>query len=401
MKRVLFVDDEPKILEGLQRMLRSQRRAWDMRFAVGPEAALAELASGSFDVVVTDMRMPGMDGAALLAEVKRLSPATVRIILSGYSNAEASARATHVAHQFLSKPCSAEMLRDAVQRAGALQEGVPSSAVREIVGGMDALPTVPLLFLRISEILSSPQPSLLAIVSLLEQDVGISAKLLQLVNSSFFGIGRRVTTVRGAVDLLGIGIVRGLVLSTEVFRSFRVRQELQGFDADELNAHSIQVATLARRMAQDRQIAEEAHSIGLLHDIGKLVLADRIPARYGEVLRRAAEAGVPLQEVERDELGATHAEVGAYLLGLWNLPETILRAVGEHHSLREIEEPLDAGDLVRIANALVHETEEPPSRRAIQGGGTRSVLEQHGLAASLARWRSLRSTPRGEESGGD
>lgn len=397
MKRILFVDDEPKILEGLQRMLRSQRREWDMTFAIGPKAALVELAAVPFDVVVTDMRMPGMDGAELLAEVKRLYPGTVRIILSGYSNSEAATRSTQVAHQFLSKPCSADLLKDAVQRAGAVQEAAPSDAVRALVGGTDTLPAVPVLYQKISQMLSAPEPSLLAVVGVLEQDIGISAKLLQLVNSSFFGIGRRVTTVRGAVDLLGVGVVRGLVLSTEIFRTFRIREAIDGFSADDLNRHSLEVAFLARRMAQDRGLAEDAHSIGLLHDVGKLVLAERVPGQYGAVIRRAAEDGVPLPLVERDEFGVTHAEVGAFLLGLWNLPELIVQGVGAHHSRGVVEEALRPGDLVRIANALAHAADDPRTPCGkLKGDEASEVLNEPGIADRVPEWRQLLSDLRAE-----
>lgn len=104
-KRVLFVDDEQEVLEGLRNLLRRNRHEWDMVFALGGYEALAELSRGTVDVVVTDMRMPGMDGAQLLAQVKTVSPSTARLVLSGHAEKEAILRALPVAHQFLSKPC--------------------------------------------------------------------------------------------------------------------------------------------------------------------------------------------------------------------------------------------------------------------------------------------------------
>lgn len=386
MKKILFVDDEPKILEGLQRMLRPQRREWKMCFAVGPEAALAMLDAEPFDVVVTDMRMPRMDGAALLAEVKRRYPATVRIILSGFSDSDASARATQVAHQFLSKPCSADMLKDAVNRASTLKDGAPNDVVREMVGGIDTLPALPDMYRQISEMLSRPEPSIMEIVKVLGKDIAISAKLLQLVNSSFFGIGRRVTTVREAVELLGIGTVQGLVLSTEIFRTFPGRQEMRGICADDLSAHSLKVASLARRLAGDRVTAEIAHSVGLLHDVGKLVLADRVSG-YEGVVHTAMAANTPLHQVEQDELGATHAEVGAYLLGLWNLPEVMVQAVANHHSPDEIRDLLGPCEIVRVANALVHRVQDqaPPDPESSIPGDV-SALAHPGVSQQLTAW---------------
>lgn len=401
MKRILFVDDEPMILQGLQRMLRSQRREWDMKFALGPRAALEELTVAPFDVVVTDMRMPEMDGAALLAEVQRRHPATVRIVLSGYSDTEASTRATYVAHQFLNKPCSAEMLKEAIERTSTLKEQAPSDAVREVVGGIDTLPTIPKLYQNISSLLSVPEPSLLEVVSVLEQDVGIAAKLLQMVNSSFFGTGRRVTTVRGAVDLLGIRIVQGLVLSAESFRTFEVQSEVQGFRVDDLRMHSLSVAALARRMVAEREAADTAHTAGLLHDVGKLVLVHRIPLDYERIIRTALDTGAPLHQVERDELGVTHAEVGAFLFGLWNLPETVVRAVAGHHSPGEMQGPLELNEVICIADALLHEVRSiaaPGGRH--DAHGSMDVLEQPGIADRLPVWRNLVVDGTGESDAG-
>ena len=118
---VLFVDDEPNVLDGLRRSLRGFRREWDMRFAPGGAAALAILGEAQADVVVSDMRMPGMNGDELLAEVRRRHPQTVRIVLTGECAREAMTRVTTLAHRVLTKPCDPDELRSAIQQAFALQ----------------------------------------------------------------------------------------------------------------------------------------------------------------------------------------------------------------------------------------------------------------------------------------
>src|SRR5215469_9947183 len=117
MTRILFVDDEPKVLDGLRRLLRPQRLQWDMSFIEGGEAALALLDQSPFDVIVSDLKMPGMDGTALLERAREHHPQVVRIVLSEYADLEAAFRAAQVAHQLLLKPCDAEMLRVAIDRA--------------------------------------------------------------------------------------------------------------------------------------------------------------------------------------------------------------------------------------------------------------------------------------------
>ncbi|MBV9849174.1 MAG: response regulator [Armatimonadetes bacterium] len=123
MIRVLFVDDESHILSGLQRMLRPLRHEWAMTFAEGGPAALDALAGAEFDVIVTDMRMPGMSGAQLLAEVRRRHPRVARIVLSGQSDREHLQQLAQTPHEYLSKPCDTELLKETVRRLCGLPGG--------------------------------------------------------------------------------------------------------------------------------------------------------------------------------------------------------------------------------------------------------------------------------------
>src|ERR1017187_6368046 len=114
MKNLLFVDDEVRVLQGLQRQLYGMRNEWNMNFKEGGAKALDFMASAPVDVIVTDMMMPGMDGAQLLTEVMKRHPDTIRIVLSGHADREAILRLVGPAHQYLSKPCDAEELRNAI-----------------------------------------------------------------------------------------------------------------------------------------------------------------------------------------------------------------------------------------------------------------------------------------------
>src|SRR5208337_2001432 len=238
MRRVLFVDDEPRILEGLRRMLRPQRHEWEMAFAPGGEAALALMEASPFDVIVSDMRMAGMDGATLLCRVRELYPQMVRIVLSGHTELSTALRVVPVAHQFLAKPCDAEMLRVAIERACHLKALLHDDSIRRTVGALCELPSLPRTYHALTLALADPDTSIQRIAGIVELDVGISTKVLQLVNSAFFGIARSITNIQNAVSYLGISTLKSLVLSVEVFRVFTPKRHLEGFSLEDLQRHA-------------------------------------------------------------------------------------------------------------------------------------------------------------------
>ena len=150
MKNILFVDDEPVLLDGLRRSLRSMRNEWTMMFAGSGEEALKVLEQAPFDIVVSDMRMPKMDGAQLLNEVQRRYPHIVRIVLSGYSDKEMIFHSIRATHQFLAKPCEPEQLKTTIRRACALQDVLKNEVLRALVTGMPAIPSLPTILLEIN-----------------------------------------------------------------------------------------------------------------------------------------------------------------------------------------------------------------------------------------------------------
>ena len=336
MHRVLFVDDEPNVLSGLRRMLRARRDEWDMRFCGGGGDALAALAAEGADVVVTDMRMPGMDGAELLSRVRDLYPDTVRIVLSGHSDQELTLRAVGPAHQYLSKPCEPNHLRETIDAALALHASVRSPEVRRLVESVESLPTLPEVYLELVQAMNDPKAGVDHAGRVIASDLGMSAKVLQLVNSAFFGLPVRVRDVPQAVALLGLGVIRPLVLSTGVFRQFETR-DLGGLSLRRLTAHSLRVATHARDLA-DRHAAKcdgdpaDFFLAGMLHDVGRLVLAQARPGDYAQVCRDTRRDPTALADREREAFGATHAEVGGALLQLWGLPSFLVEAVAFHHT---------------------------------------------------------------------
>lgn len=394
MRRVLFVDDEPKILEGLQRMLRSMRAEWEMEFAAGGPAALDLLNTESFDVIVTDMRMPVMDGAQLLTQVRQFHPQIVRIVLSGHSDQEMILKSVGAAHQYLSKPCDPELLKETISRACSLRDLLTNKRLTLLVSQMESLPSLPSLYMELMKQLELPDPSIKQIGATISKDLGMTAKILQMVNSAFFGLRRHISNPAEAVGLLGLDIVKALVLSIHVFSQFSPTR-IPGFSLEDLWEHNLAVGALSKQIAraekQTPQVVDDSFTAGLLHECGKLVLAARLPKEYGEMLTLISTEELSMVEAERKVFGATYPEVGAYLLGLWGLPDSIVEAVGFHQSPsqcpRDAFSPLTA---VHVADFLMGDSNPAAANNATHLEVDSVYLARLGLNERMDCWRALR-----------
>lgn len=385
LKRILFVDDEPNVLSGLRRMLRGQRKVWKMDFAEGGQAALDKMETASFDVVVTDMRMPGIDGAELLSRVSAQYPDTVRLVLSGQSEHERIFRAVGPAHQFLSKPCEPETLVSKIESSCKMHERMMDDSLRAIISQVDSLPSLPSVYLDLVSELKSEDPSLEKVGELISSDVAMTAKTLQLVNSSFFGLPQHVSDPKHAAALLGLNILQPLVLSAHVFSEFQSQE--CSIDLEHLISHSLNVAVTAREIAamesKAQHLADDAFLAGILHDIGKLIIGSRLPERCEEVRQLAEAEGLQDWEAERQVLGTTHGEIGAYLIGLWGLPMPIVEAVALHHFPHEsAAAEFSVLAAVHAANALSHESDDDASCRWDE-----TYLDRLNLADNKQQWR--------------
>jgi len=393
MKHILFVDDEPAVLSGLRNSLRRHRKVWNMTFVSSGPEALATLQERSFDVIVTDMRMPGMDGATLLTHVKADHPGTVRIVLSGHAELEAALRAVPVAHQFLAKPCDPGTLEAVVERACRLQELVGDDQLHAIIGHIDRLPPAPRIYSRILEVLANPESTLQDLADLIEQDVSISAKLLQLVNSAFFAVGAPITDVASAVSRVGFDTVKNLTLASEVFAA--TPPPTHGFSSESFQAHCLLTARITRELMIHTDRRDDAFMVGLLHDIGKLLLVSEMPNQWEAAMTVSHADGIPFHEAEQQVHGVTHAEIGAYLLGLWGLPYPIVEAVGNHHAPHRVpSRELDLVVAVHVADALAWELVPPdvPSPRPATPRMDDACLEKLGLSEELEGWRERANT---------
>ena len=398
--RILFVDDQPKVLDGLRRSLRGMRYNWELLFANSGPEAIEKLCMTSVDVVISDMRMPGMDGEELLTKVKKYSPRVIRIILSGQTNEETMLRLVGDNHQFLSKPCSANTIVDTVNRALSFRDLLNNESLQSAVSSLDDLPSPPAIYDELVQELRSPEPSTHNVAKIISRDVGLTVMILKVASSGYFSAGSSISNPFQAVSRLGIERTNALVLSHGV-TSQRPVSQIGGFSLERLWEHSVACGSLAQAIVcaenLDQKTADNAFVAGLLHDVGSLVFAVNKPEQYEEVIAAAMYEDVTRLEAERQVFGATHALVGAYLVELWGLSNNISEAIAYHHT--PLDHPSCSFDMltaIHVAEALTQTFRRTTLDDILPAVVDIGYLRDVGGANRLSTWAELL---RNEDSG--
>ncbi len=391
MNRILFVDDEPKILDGLRRMLRVLRREWQMEFALSGPEALERLAAAPFDVVVTDMRMPGMDGAELLGEVMRRHPAMVRIVLSGQCDHATVLKTVGPAHQFLTKPCDSESLKAAVAQACRLRDQLADDRHKRLVSRIAAVPSLPAHYDALMAELGADPADADRVRRTIAADVGMTAKMMQVVSSGFFGSPQRVADPLRAASLFDLETIKALATTAAVFAPSAGNAEQQRRVA-RLTEHSLAVARAARGLARaetgDVQLADDAYLAGFLHDVGILVLAEHAPDEYPSILAEARRRRITLWESEEDRLATHHGAVGGYLMALWGLPDPLVQAIAHHHHPgRTGDERFSPLTAVHVASVVIEDVFADLFGASTLLDG--AYLERLGLESRFEHWNVI------------
>lgn len=388
--RILFVDDEDLALRGLNRLLYSMRNEWDMEFLDSGEKALKRMETAPFDVIVSDMRMPGMNGAELLNEVMKRYPRTVRLILSGYADRELILKCVGSTHQYLSKPCDADSLKMTVRRAAELEQTMKTDSLRQLVTRCVDLPSVPAVFSEMVEALQDPETDVNTIGAIVIKDGAMTAKILKLVNSAFFGLGHKISDPSEAVAYLGTDTIKSLVLFANAFAEYE-RIKLNNFLVEDLWAHSLIAARAAKMVATcedaERKLVDEAYVAGLLHDVGKLVFAANLPEDYQKALDLAREKKISLAAAEREVFGADHADIGGYLLGLWGLPVPVVEAIALHHRPRKAVEKVFLPLTALHAGNVLAAAGKPSVPGIISSGLDLEYLSELGIPNRYHAWQ--------------
>ena len=360
-----------------------------MTFVESGALALEALASQHYDAIVSDMRMPGMDGAQLLELVKREYPEVVRIVLSGQASRETILRFLGPAHQYLSKPCDPQELKSRLAQAFVVRDLMKNDTVRALVSGLKSIPSLPSLYYEIEKELQSDEVSLKRIGEIVSKDAGMTAKILQLANSAFTGARQNISNPTQAITLIGTEMVRALVLSVHVFSQFK---DPSAPDCRALWEHGVAVSCLCQRIAISEKCSksevDECFTAGILHEIGKLVLLAEMPRPYGDVLASVARKPGTLGLAERERFGCTHGDLGAYLMSIWGLPHPLVHAVAYHDRPSEsIENCFSSLTVVHAADAIVSSNSGSLILQDVQLD--KGYLDALGLRAREPVWRGL------------
>jgi putative nucleotidyltransferase with HDIG domain len=383
-KRILFVDDAPETFAHLKDALAPAGAAWRVEYAAGGDAALATLEREPVDVVIAEDQMAAMDGTTLLTRLRDQHPTTIRMIVSATTK---PGLATIVSHRFLSKPCNVDELAVLIKRSCALHERTGEVEAYRKTMATTALPSRPGVYMELNRVLSDPDWQPHQVSAVLERDVAMSAKVLQLANSALFGLTSTVTSVRDAVMYLGVETIRSLALTAEAFGKVSPRGNAD-FSLDRFQAHAMLVARITASILPAGRTQQEAVTAALLHDIGKLVLISDGGRRWAELTEQARQRQLPMHVVEQEADGVTHAHVGAHLLSLWGLPDGIVEAVAHHHDPSSVDAlAFDGVAAVHIANGLANEIAPPAEGEPPRAGLDVELLDRLGLRPRLEVWR--------------
>ncbi|EDY81072.1 HDOD domain family [Verrucomicrobiia bacterium DG1235] len=389
-ERILFVDDETNVLQGLRRSLRKKRSEWDFHFEDSGKKALALLAETPVDIIVSDMQMPSMDGAEFLDQASKRFPNTIRIILSGYTDQETILRTIGPAHQYLAKPCNHNVLIDTIQRSLDLRRMLDSDSLRSLVSGLETLPTPSGVFNELISELSSEKASSDKVVEIIETDVSLTANILKLTNSAYFGLATNHASPLQAVQQLGLETLKAIVLIAGTFQAFEGDAAVSSAITT-LGERSLAIGMLSKAIAYslklDKRLVDQAYIGGTLSHVGTLLLLSKQQKAFRNVIDIIEQEQLSIIEAEKKALGATHSEIGAYLLGLWGFIDPIIEAVAHHHepahcSFSEIT-PLTCVHIAQELTRPGHQNDNSFGRL------DETYLEKLGIADQLPNWRKI------------
>ena len=363
---------------------------WDIDVAEGGAKALERLSGKKYDVVVSDMRMPNMNGIQLMNEVRRLHPETSRIIISGLGDQEEIARSLETTHQFLSKPVRSKDLVATLSRIGKLDTLLLDEKLKALAGRLSSLPSFPSIYLQITKELSTEEPSIEAIADLTLQDPALTAKMLQVANSAAFGLPDKVSNPFDAVQFLGLNAVRSIALSAHVFRNFE-QLELKTFSANQVWTESLLCARITRQIMRlkrvDENATEDACTAAMLRNVGKLMLAKNLPEEFEKMMALVVQENISQAEAGKTIFGASHTSVAAYLFSLWGLASPMVEAVALHQKPGESEtrsfSPLTAVHVAHVFSAELVSDPTPGTHAELDLGYLKAV----GVDSEIEEWR--------------
>lgn len=226
--------------------------------------------------------------------------------------------------------------------------------IEELTASVREIPALPAVTTRVLQLTDDPQSTVRDLNDLIAQDQSLTAKVLRLANSAYYGFQRRISSVSEAIVLLGFSTIRSLVLAASVYNLLGRPLEGYALEPGELWKHSQACAMTARLLAQKvkYRYVEQAYTAGLLHDIGKLIMSHHLKNQYQEVVDKVRREALPFTEVEEQLLGYNHAMVGARVAEKWNLPSDLVETIELHHAPGTSKKNLVLSSITHVADAI-------------------------------------------------
>ncbi len=390
--RILIIDEDPKALQDYRDALAPKSGQWTIDYAPCVDEGLRAAQEDKPDVVIAALSIADGHGADILTRFEKIAPDAQRFITATEEDKPKLESTFGSSFQFLPSPCPPARLITEIQRCVAIDNWLGNDRIKKLISKMGEFPSLPPIYLKVVNALNSRDASADAIAQAIAGDLAISAKVLQTVNSSFYGFDEKISNISQAVNILGIDCVKNLVLAIQVFNKMGRTAEQKAI-TDQLWHHSMSVAVAARRIVayetKDDKAAEEAYSAGLMHDIGKLVLLNAVPKQFAAARELSNEISIPLKEAEDQVIGCNHAETGAYLLARWGMPANLTEAVALHHEpVNSFGKSFSALAAVHVANAIVHHRQRPDHPGSLL---SEEFLIEIGKADSWEDWLAVTS----------
>lgn len=328
MKSILFVDDEVQILKALKRLFHNGN--YEVMFAENANEALQILESREFDLIITDVRMPEMDGFELLKIVKEKYPLTLRVTLSGYTDSKNILKALedNLAKLYIFKPWDNQELLSTIDRLFEVQALLNDSDLLALINNITDLPTVPNLYREICQLIEEDS-SIELIARKIEMDQSIASKILRVANSAFYGA--KTGNIVQAIMYIGLTNVKNIVLSNSVFNEFGNHKNSHFSLWEHVNITNKLMNAIYSRLL-GKKVPNVFASAGLLHDVGRVIVLNYYMNVHEQMLTEAAaHPEKSIIELENELIGTNHQYIGGYLLNWWEIPHPIVEAAMFHH----------------------------------------------------------------------
>ncbi len=323
------------------------------------EKAKLIINSKQIDLVISSMDLPDGTGIDLHKYIAENHQDIIRFLYSENSDKDVVYKSAGYIHQFMNHETKPNQFMHIIDNAFGLKEVLANKDLHKRLSGITNLPSPPEIYNQLTNELQCQAPSIHNIANIIKKDVSITAKVLHMVNSAYFGLSAHVENPLHAVNLLGIDTIQSMVLTAGVFNLFK-DPGIPGYSIESIYNNSLAVGTSSRHLANAFGLmtkhTEDALMAGMLHDIGKLVMLSYFPNEFKQSVELSEREAIPLFEAEKQIVGVNDAEIGAHLLSLWGLPNSILEAIALHYTPQKAQAPItNVLTAVHLGYALNHD----------------------------------------------